>query len=127
MAGCPPWHDGSVDYNDFSMDHTLWEEKAWPALANRVPAFERVKLVNSWVGHYAYNRLDQNAVVGPHPDLPNFIFVNGFSGHGLQQSPAMGRGVSELVAYGEFRTLDMTPLGMDRIIANSPLTEYAVI
>ena len=127
MAGCPPRHDGPVDFNDFTMDHTLWEDKAWPAIANRVPAFERVRLLNSWVGHYSYNRLDQNAVVGPHPELPNFIFVNGFSGHGLQQSPAMGRGVSELVAYGEFRNLDMTPLGMERIIANSPLTEYAVI
>jgi glycine/D-amino acid oxidase-like deaminating enzyme len=109
------------------MDHSLWEEKAWPAIANRVPAFERVRLVNGWVGHYAYNRLDQNAVVGPHPDLPNFIFVNGFSGHGFQQSPAMGRGVSELVAYGEFRSLDMTPLGVERIIARRPLVEHAVI
>ena len=65
--------------------------------------------------------------VGPHPDLPNFIFVNGFSGHGFQQSPAMGRGVSELVAYGEFRSLDMTPLGVERIIARRPLVEHAVI
>jgi glycine/D-amino acid oxidase-like deaminating enzyme len=127
MAGCPPIQDGPVDCDDFTMDHSLWEEKAWPAIANRVPAFERVRLVNGWVGHYAYNRLDQNAVVGPHPDLPNFIFVNGFSGHGFQQSPAMGRGVSELVAYGEFRSLDMTPLGVERIVARRPLVEHAVI
>jgi glycine/D-amino acid oxidase-like deaminating enzyme len=127
MAGCPPDDDGPVDCDDFTMDHSLWEEKVWPAVANRVPAFERARLVNSWVGHYAYNRLDQNAVVGPHPDLPNFIFVNGFSGHGFQQSPAMGRGISELVAYGEFRSLDLTPLGMERIIANRPLVELAII
>ena len=127
MAGCPPDDDGPVDYDDLTMDHSLWEEKAWPAVANRVPAFERARLVNSWVGHYAYNRLDQNAIVGPHPDLPNFIFVNGFSGHGFQQSPAMGRGISELVAYGEFRSLDLTPLGMERIIANRPLVELAII
>ena len=127
MAGCPPDDDGPVDCDDFTMDHSLWEEKAWPAVANRVPAFERARLVNSWVGHYAYNRLDQNAVVGPHPDLPNFIFVNGFSGHGFQQSPAMGRGISELLAYGEFRSLDLTPLGMERIIANRPLVELAII
>ena len=78
------------------MDHSLWEEKAWLAIANRVPAFESVRLVNSWVGHYAYNRLDQNAVVGPHPDLPNFIFVNGFSGHGFQRHPRWG---AELVSW----------------------------
>jgi len=127
MTGCPPEDDQAVDFDDFTMDHAIWEEKLWPAIAHRVPAFERVKVINSWVGHYAYNTLDQNAVVGPHPEVSNFIFVNGFSGHGLQQSPAMGRGVSELLAYGEYRSLDLTPLGYDRIIENRPLLERAVI
>jgi len=127
MAGCPPEIDEPVDYDDFDMDHAIWEDKVWPALANRIPSFEAIKLVSSWVGHYAFNTLDQNAIIGPHPDLPNFIFVNGFSGHGLQQSPAMGRGVSELVTYGEYRSLDMSPLGVERIISNSPLVERAVI
>ena len=127
MAGCPPEIDEPVDHNDFDMDHAIWENKVWPALANRIPSFEAIKLVSSWAGHYAFNTLDQNAIIGPHPDLPNFIFVNGFSGHGLQQSPAMGRGVSELVTYGEYRSLDMTPLGVERIISNTPLVERAVI
>jgi glycine/D-amino acid oxidase-like deaminating enzyme len=127
LAGCPPELDGPVDSDDFAMDHTLWETKAWPAIAHRVPAFERVKLVHSWLGHYAYNRLDQNAIIGRHPECANFIFVNGFSGHGFQQSPAMGRGVSELITYKEYRSLDLTPLGVERIIANQPLPERAVI
>jgi len=127
MAGCPPHDDGAVDYDDFTMDHDLWESKVWPAIAHRIPAFERVKLVQSWVGHYAYNRLDQNAIVGRHPDCENFIFVNGFSGHGLQQSPAMGRGVSELITYGGYRSLDLGALGVERIITNRPLLEHAVI
>ena len=127
MAGCPPEIDGAVDYDDFAMDHDIWEDRVWPALANRIPAFETIRLISSWAGHYAFNTLDQNAIIGAHPELPNFIFVNGFSGHGLQQSPAMGRGVSELVTYGEYRSLDMTPLGVERIISNSPLVERAVI
>lgn len=127
MAGCPPDQDGPVDYDDFTMDHDVWQDKAWPAIANRVPAFERVKLVNSWVGHYAYNRLDQNAIIGPHPERPNFIFVNGFSGHGFQQSPAMGRGVSELITYGGFRSLDLGVLNVERTISGTPLRELAVI
>ncbi|MEM1199047.1 MAG: FAD-binding oxidoreductase, partial [Pseudomonadota bacterium] len=93
----------------------------------RVPAFERVKVVNSWVGHYAFNTLDQNAIIGPHTEVKNFIFVNGFSGHGFQQSPAMGRGVAELVAYGEFRELDLSPLGYERIERGEPFLEKAVI
>ena len=127
MAGCPPDDDPAVDFDDFAMDHGIWEAKVWPAIANRVPAFERVKVINSWAGHYAYNTLDQNAVVGPHPEVGNFIFANGFSGHGLQQAPAMGRGVSELITYGQYRSLDLGPLGYERIAAQQPLLERAVI
>ncbi len=128
MAGCPPDDgDPGVAFDDFAMDLAIWEDKVWPALAARVPTFERVKLINQWVGHYAYNTLDQNAIVGPHPEVPNFLFANGFSGHGLQQSPAMGRGLSELICHGGYRTLDLSPLGYARIAANRPLLERAVI
>lgn len=127
LAGCPPDDDADVDYDDFEMDHDIWIDKAWPAIATRVPAFEAVKLINSWVGHYAYNKLDQNAIVGAHPERPNFMFINGFSGHGLQQSPAMGRAMSELLTYGEYRTLDLSPLGYERVMLNEPLLEKAVI
>ena len=84
-------------------------------------------MVNSWACHYAYNSFDHNAVIGRHPEVPNFIFCNGFSGHGLQQSPAMGRGVSELVAHGGYRTLDLSPLGVERILRGEPIVEKAII
>jgi len=127
LCGCPPDDDPAVDFNDFYLDHSVWENKLWPALAHRIPAFEAIKVINSWVGHYAYNVLDQNAIIGAHPEVSNFIYVNGFSGHGFQQSPAMGRGVSELVAYGEFRALDLSPLGYERVVSNTPFIERAVI
>jgi glycine/D-amino acid oxidase-like deaminating enzyme len=127
LCGCPPDQDPEVDFDDFHMDHSIWEQKVWPALANRVPAFEAVKVINSWVGHYAYNTLDQNAIVGTHPEVTNFIFANGFSGHGFQQSPAMGRGVSELITYGEYRELDLAVLGMERVLENRPFREKAII
>ena len=84
-------------------------------------------MINAWVGHYAYNTLDQNAIVGRHPQVRNFVYMNGFSGHGFQQSPAMGRGVAEAIIYDEFRTLDLTPLGVERIVNNEPFLEKAVI
>lgn len=127
LCGCPPDDDLAVAFDDFEPDHDIWEAKVWPAIANRVPAFEAVKLINAWVGHYAYNTLDHNAIIGPHTDVRNFIFVNGFSGHGFQQSPAMGRGVSELITYGAFRELDLSPLGYDRIAHNTPFIERAII
>ncbi|MCX7561106.1 FAD-binding oxidoreductase [Sulfitobacter sp. F26204] len=127
MAGGPPDDDPDVDFDDFGFDHSLWESKFWPAIANRVPAFEQIKVINEWVGHYAYNTLDQNAVIGHHHIVANFIFANGFSGHGLQQSPAMGRGIAELIAYGEYRSLDLAPFGYDRIANQQTFLEKAVI
>ncbi len=127
LAGCPPDDDPAVDYDDFVQDHGIWQEKAWPAIAARIPQFEAVKLVNSWAGHYAFNTFDHNAILGPHTEVANFIFVNGFSGHGFQQSPAMGRGTSEWITYGEYRTLDLTPFNYARIAENRPFVEKAVI
>jgi glycine/D-amino acid oxidase-like deaminating enzyme len=127
MAGCPPNVDPAVDYADFAEDHTLWEDKVWPAIAHRIPQFEAIKLRNSWVGHYAYNTFDQNAILGPHTKVENFIFVNGFSGHGFQQAPAMGRGTAEFIAYGGYRTLDLTPFHFNRIEAGVKFVEKAVI
>ncbi len=127
LAGCPPDDDAAVDYDDFVEDHSIWETKAWPAIANRIPQFEAIKLINSWAGHYAFNVFDQNAILGPHTQVENFIFVNGFSGHGLQQSPAMGRGTAELITYGEYRALDLTPFNYERIERNEPFNEKAII
>lgn len=127
LAGCPPDDDPAVDYDDFVQDHSIWEEKAWPVIATRIPQFEAVKLVNSWAGHYAFNTFDHNAILGPHTEVGNFIFVNGFSGHGFQQSPAMGRGTSELITYGEYRTLDLMPFDYARIAENRLFVEKAVI
>lgn len=127
MGGCTPGDDPAVDYDDFAMDHDIFEDKVWPALANRIPAFERIKVISQWAGHYAHNTVDHNVIVGPHHEVGNFIYVNGFSGHGLQQSPAIGRGVSEWITYGEYRSLDLGPLGFHRIVNNEPFIETAII
>ena len=127
LAGCPPDIDPAVGYDDFAEDHSLWENKVWPAIATRIPQFEAIKLRNSWVGHYAYNTLDQNAIVGPHCEVGTFILVNGFSGHVFQQSPAIGRGAAEYIASGAYQTLDLSPFSYDRIWHGEKFIEKAVI
>ncbi|MBD3663894.1 FAD-binding oxidoreductase [Sulfitobacter sp. TSTF-M16] len=127
LAGCPPDDDPDVAPDDFEFDHSIWLEKVWPAIATRVPAFEQVKVINQWVGHYAFNSLDQNAILGRHTRVENFVMLNGFSGHGLQQSPAMGRGIAELIAYGAYRSLDLSPFGYERIETGQKFVERAII
>ncbi len=127
MIGARPGPDPAVDPADFHMDHSLWETHVWPIVATRIPQFEALRIVTEWAGHYAYNTLDQNAILGPHSEVRNFYFINGFSGHGLQQAPAMGRGLAELITTGRFQTLDLSPFGYDRIAAHRPFGESAVI
>jgi glycine/D-amino acid oxidase-like deaminating enzyme len=122
-----PKDDSAPAHDDFEVDYSEFEDEVWPVIANRVPAFEAIKLMRAWVGHYDYNTLDQNGVVGPHPELDNFLFANGFSGHGLQHAAAVGRAVSELVAYGGYRTLDLSELAYDRVLTGTPFRERAII
>ncbi|MEQ8665550.1 MAG: FAD-binding oxidoreductase [Rhodospirillales bacterium] len=109
-ATCDP------DCGDLEIDHAFFEDHIWEGLANRVPAFEAVRVINAWAGHYAHNVIDQNALIGLHPAVSNLLFANGFSGHGLQQSPGVGRALSELIAFGAYRTLDLSDLGVERVL-----------
>ena len=127
ICGMPPPPEDDPDSTDFDVDYAMFEDRIWPRLADRVPAFETLRLRRAWAGHYAYNTFDQNAVLGPHPEIGNFLFANGFSGHGLQQSPAVGRAIAERITFGAYRTLDLGRLSYARIPAQQPLREVAVV
>lgn len=127
VCGIGPRKDEDLETLELDVDYNWFNERMWPGLARRVPAFEAIKVHNAWAGHYAMNTFDANAILGPHPELANFYFANGFSGHGLQQSPAVGRALSELIAYGEYRSLDLTRLGYERITRGEPIVERNVV
>jgi len=127
ICGVSPPEDTDTRASDFEVDHALFDDVVWPALAHRVPAMEALKVQRAWAGHYDYNTLDQNAVIGPHPGIGNFLFANGFSGHGLQQSPATGRAVAELIVHGKFTSLDLTLFGYERVMSGRPVKELNII
>lgn len=127
LTATVPQDDKACDPNDFEPDLEIFEEVIWPQLYHRCPGFDAVKVVRHWVGHYEYNTLDQNAILGPHPALPNLYLCNGFSGHGLQQSPAVGRGLAEHILTGGWQSLDLSDLAIDRVLAGKPFRERAVV
>lgn len=127
LCGTSPPPEADPDCTDFEVDHALFEDTIWPVLAARIPAFERIRPGRAWAGHYDLNLFDQNAILGPAPGLPNLYLCTGFSGHGLQQSPAVGRGLAEHIVHGRYRTLDLSPLGAARLAEGRALTEAKVV
>jgi FAD-dependent oxidoreductase domain-containing protein 1 len=115
------------DAEDLEPDYGLFETTIWPALAHRIPAFAEIKLTGAWAGHYEVNTFDQNAILGWHPGCGGLMLCNGFSGHGLQQAPAAGRAIAELIVHGAFRSLDLSRLGYERIELNQPIKEENIV
>ncbi len=111
---------------DFDIDYTVFNRRVWPALAHRIPAFESIKLKSAWAGHLAINYFDHNAFLGAHPTVSGLLFANGFSGHGLQHSPATGRALMELIVFGGYRSLDLSRLGLQRLLDDQPIRENMV-
>ncbi len=125
IAGTTP----SPDEDDLPLEpnYAEFDEALWARMAHRVPAFAALRVERAWAGYYEMNLFDANAIIGAHPAAPNLWFANGFSGHGMQQAPAAGRGVAEMILQGGYRSLDLSPLGFKRLIEGRPLVESAII
>jgi len=125
IAGMPPNTD--PDDAPLDPDYDSFESVLWPALAERIPAFEEARLERAWAGYYEMNLFDHNGIVGFHPEVANLLLLNGFSGHGIQQAPVVSRGIAELICHGRFVTLDLSDLSYERLADNRPLLELNVI
>jgi len=129
ITGCSPTliEDHDCHHEDFEVDHDLFESVIWPALESRIEGFEALKVVNSWAGHYEMNTFDQNAFIGYYPFVSNLMLANGFSGHGIQHSPMVGKAVSELIINNKYKTIDLSTFGYERYLRNTPIVEKNII
>lgn len=127
ICGTHPTDDEDTADLPLEVDRRQFEDALWPVLAARVPAFEAIKVTNAWAGYYELNTFDHNALLGPHPDIANLFFANGFSGHGIQQSPAVGRAIAELIAHGRYISLDLSIFDYGRIATGRRVVEKNVI
>jgi glycine/D-amino acid oxidase-like deaminating enzyme len=117
------------DVDDLPLEPNLaeFDEAFWTGLAHRVPAFEALRIENAWAGYYEMNLFDHNALLGAHPQVDNLLFATGFSGHGMQQAPAVGRGIAELIVHGAYRSLDLSVLSVARLAQGRRIIEANVI
>lgn len=127
LCGQSPSEDKEPDVDNLDVDYDFFEDKVWPTIAKRVPAFEKLKLHSSWAGYYDYNSFDQNGIIGLHPLFSNMFLASGFSGHGIQQAPGVGRAIMECIVHGEYHTINLERFGFERILANVPLYESNIV
>ncbi|XP_034476774.1 FAD-dependent oxidoreductase domain-containing protein 1 [Drosophila innubila] len=127
LCGRSPSDDEEPECDTLDVDHGYFESNVWPTLASRVPAFESVKVQSSWAGYYDHNCFDANGVIGQHPHYKNLYIAAGFSGHGIQQTPAVGRAISELILEGKYKTLDLSRLGFERLVVQQPMLEVNIV
>jgi glycine/D-amino acid oxidase-like deaminating enzyme len=117
--------DDPVGFN-FSWDQQRFMEILWPELAEFVPAWDRLKLIRGWAGLYDVNTLDHNAIIGEWPEINGLYLATGFSGHGLQQGPAVGRFLAEIILNKPI-SLDLSSFSPQRILENRPLSEAGIV
>jgi glycine/D-amino acid oxidase-like deaminating enzyme len=115
------------DLDDLPLDANFaeFEEIIWPALAERISAFEALRIEHTWAGYYEYNYLDHNGLVGQMGPENSYVAA-GFSGHGMMHSPGVGRGMAELLGFGEFRTIDLSSLSPARLSSGNLIVEEGV-
>jgi FAD-dependent oxidoreductase domain-containing protein 1 len=127
LCGGPPRGDDADDLPLDDIDHGLFDDVLWPALAHRVPTFEALRQRHAWAGYYEMNTADHNALLGPWPDLDGLHLACGFSGHGIQQSPAVGHHLAHRIARGEWRDPMLAMLEPARWLRGESVLEANVI
>ena len=130
LAGAPPrqpWPgDGDEPPLD-AIDHGAFEALIWPTLAARVPALEALRVRSAWAGYYEMNLFDHNGLAGALPGWDNVFTACGFSGHGMQQAPAVGSAMAALMAGGHSDAPALDALSPQRLLDRKPLLERNVI
>jgi len=90
----------------------------------RIPVLEQATMATAWAGLYAVSP-DDNAILGQ-CDVPGFYLVNGFSGHGFQHAPAVGKAIAQLIIDGK-SDLDISTLSISRFKEGRTIEEGRVV
>ncbi len=79
-----------------------------------------------WWGYYEVTP-DHNPILGRMPTAENWVNVAGFSGHGVQQAPTVGRLIAEEIVLGKAQSINIDPLRIDRFSTNRLQREHNIV
>jgi len=96
-----------------------------PKIERRLPMLLELPIQTAWSGLYEMSP-DHNAMVGESTLVSRFLYATGFSGHGFQQSPAVGEYLAELIV-GKTPTLDLSAFAVDRFSSGTRRDELFVV
>jgi sarcosine oxidase subunit beta len=98
---------------DTTPDEAFIAEELLPTAVRIFPPVEEAAVEHSWVGLYEMTP-DRHPIIGQAPGVAGFYLANGFSGHGFQHAPVVGKLLAELIVDGAARTVDISNLGLER-------------
>ncbi len=108
------------------VDERFVAERLLPTALSILPALETAEVAHSWAGLYEMTP-DRHAIIGAAPSVAGLYLANGFSGHGFQHAPIVGRLLAELILEGRARTVDISSLGLGRFSAGRAASESHVV
>jgi len=107
-------------------DEAFVAEELLPTAVRVFPALEEASVEHTWVGLYEMTP-DRHPVIGQAPGVDGFYLANGFSGHGFQHAPVVGKLLAEMIVEGEAKTMDISTLGVDRFAHGGLVSEGHVV
>jgi sarcosine oxidase, subunit beta len=120
---------GGVDEKasfDTRVDERFIAEEVVPTAVRLFPPLEEADLRYTWAGLYEMTP-DRHPIIGEAPGVRGFYLANGFSGHGFQHAPIVGKLLAEMIVDGAAHTVDVSPLGLDRFARGEAVAEHHVI
>jgi sarcosine oxidase subunit beta len=111
---------------DTTADEAFVADELLPTALRVFPPLEAAAVEHSWVGLYEMTP-DRHPIIGQAPGVAGFYLANGFSGHGFQHAPVVGKLLAELIVGGEARTVDISTLGLERFERGDLVREGHVV
>jgi sarcosine oxidase subunit beta len=111
---------------DTTSDERFVAEELLPTAVRVFPPIESASIEHSWVGLYEMTP-DRHPIIGEAPGVRGFYLANGFSGHGFQHAPVVGKLLSELIVDGAASTVDVSGLGLERFASGDLVREGHVV